>query len=229
MKINEIFYSIEGEGIRAGHPCVFIRTFGCNLNCNYCDSQYACKGDNYTEMSIVDILNEVKKYNTRYITITGGEPLIQDEEEMSSLIMCLLSYNYYVNIETNGAADLAYYREIRWNEIPNIYEGQFIFTMDWKSDSCGMSKFMNKDNLACLGRCDVLKFVVGSEQDLIQMKELLQSDEYLYSRVHIFVSPVFGKINPKYIVEFLKQNGLDKVRLQLQIHKFIWDPDERGV
>lgn len=229
MKINEIFYSIEGEGIRAGHPCVFIRTFGCNLNCNYCDSQYACKGDNYTEMSIVDILNEVKKYNTRYITITGGEPLIQDEEEMSSLIMCLLSYDYYINIETNGAADLSHYKELRLNEVSNISEGPFIFTMDWKSDSCGMSKFMNKYNLSCLGKCDVLKFVVGSEQDLLQMKDLLQSDEYLYERVNVFVSPVFGEIDPKSIVDFLKENGLDKVRLQLQIHKFIWDPNERGV
>lgn len=229
MKINEIFYSIEGEGIRAGHPCVFIRTFGCNLNCSYCDSQYACKGDDYTEMSILDILEEVKKYNTKYVTITGGEPLIQDKEEMSSLISSLLSLSYYVNIETNGAVDLNYYNKLRFNKVHNINQGQFIFTMDWKSDSCGMSKFMNKDNLSYLTICDVLKFVVGSEHDLIQMKELLQSDEYLYSKVNIFVSPVFGKIDTKDIVKFITENDLDEVRLQLQIHKFIWDPNERGV
>lgn len=229
MKINEIFYSIEGEGIRAGHPCVFIRTFGCNLNCSYCDSQYACYGDDYKEMSVSDILVEVKKYPTRYITITGGEPLLQDKEEMTSLILSLLSLNYYVNIETNGAVDLNYYQGLRYDEVEDFRSGKFIFTMDWKSSSCGMSKFMKTHNLSCLTTCDVLKFVVGSKQDLVEMQNLLESNQYLYSTVNIFVSPVFGNIDPKDIVKFITENGLYKARMQLQIHKFIWDPNERGV
>lgn len=223
MKINEIFYSIEGEGIRAGIPCIFIRTYGCNLNCSYCDSNYACKGDEYVEMTPVEILNKISDYPTKYVTLTGGEPLLQ--KGAINLIEDLCRHGYKVNIETNGAVDLSSinkFREEHWR----LLSDDLIITMDWKSISSGMSSAMLIDNLKYLKSQDVLKFVVGSNEDLIQMKQFLDSNR-IYTK-NIFVSPIFGDIEPKTIVEFILSNT-PNVRMQLQIHKFIWDANMRGV
>lgn len=217
MKINEIFSSIEGEGIRAGLPCVFIRFQNCNLRCSYCDSRYACEGSDYTCMSIDNIIDKVKSYNIPRATVTGGEPLIQ--KDIWKLIRKLSDEKISVNLETNGSIDIS----------PNekfSYDDNLIITMDWKSISSGESDKMLESNLQQLTDADVLKFVVGNQQDLDQMKSIVETYN---PGCHIFVSPIFGEIEPKDIVEYLLDNKLNHVRIQLQLHKYIWDPDKRGV
>ena len=217
MKVNEIFRSIEGEGIRAGVPAVFIRLFGCNLACSYCDSVYACKGDSYVHLSISEILDRVRKVSQgcKQVTVTGGEPLIHPGIE--KLLGALLREGYEVNVETNGSKDIICYPE---------YEDKLFYTMDYKCSSSGMNKFMNIERLNTLTSNDVLKFVVGSVDDL---NEALSVIEQLESEPQIFFSPIFGKIEAKDIVDYILQKRLYHCRVQLQLHKYIWDPNMRGV
>ena len=153
MKVSEIFKSIEGEGLRTGLPAVFIRLHGCNLRCSYCDSMYAVEGSDYKQMSVAQILDAVKEFSgITHVTLTGGEPLIhQDVEDLLSL---LSSNGYQVNIETNGTVPR------KWH-FPGLF-----YTMDWKCKSSGMSAKMKMENLETLGANDVLKFVVGTTEDL---------------------------------------------------------------
>ena len=220
MKVNEIFLSIEGEGIRTGRPAVFIRLFGCNLDCTYCDSAYACKGDDYEELSVPDICELVQVFNCKYVTLTGGEPLIH--KDAVKLVNNLCRRGFEVNIETNGAINLENFMA----GVRTDYRKNIILTMDWKSYSSGMADKMLLSNLKCLNNTDVLKFVVGDKNDLLQMMEIIQVNKL---ECHIFVSPVFGKIDPKHLVDFILVNKLHNVRVQLQLHKFIWDPEMRGV
>jgi 7-carboxy-7-deazaguanine synthase len=210
MKVNEIFYSIEGEGIRAGLPCVFIRLYGCNLNCSYCDTRYSCEDNEYREMSIYEIIEEVKKYNCPNITVTGGEPLMH--EGVDILLEALKRFDFNINVETNGSI------------MPRIKD--ILYTVDYKTFSSGMTSYMNKDAFTCLTENDVIKFVVGSIDDLEQAKAFI---EEIKPRAHIFVSPIFGKIEAAEIAEYLKNNSLNNWRHQLQMHKYIWKPTERGV
>lgn len=221
MKVVEIFNSIEGEGSRAGYLCTFIRLYGCNLRCTYCDSMYANEGSDYTELSVNEILHTVQGYMCNKITLTGGEPLIH--KDVATLLENLLKDNYFVNIETNGSIDLTNY----YNKFKTYIDlGKLMFTVDWKSLSSGMSSSMNQANLLLLTNKDVLKFVVGSGQDLDQMKNLINSNNL---NCQVFVSPIFGDIEPKEIVEYLQFNKLNSVRVQLQLHKFIWPVTMRGV
>lgn len=213
MKVVEIFKSIEGEGIRAGRPCTFIRLYGCNMSCSYCDSMYACKGNDYTEMTVAEIMDKVKKLGCKLITLTGGEPLLHFDE-VGELLDELS--DYFVNIETNGSIDPA----IVYN-----YDNTIV-TMDYKCPSSGMEKFMKEEYLDSLCDCDVLKFVVGSKEDLERAREVISN---LSTNPEIYFSPVFGEIEPREIVEFILENKLDNVHFQLQIHKFVWDKDARGV
>lgn len=210
MKVNEIFYSIEGEGIRAGLPCVFIRLYGCNLNCSYCDTRYSCENNEYREMSVYEIIEEVKKYKCPNITVTGGEPLMH--EGIDILLKALKFHSFNVNVETNGSI------------MPR--ERDILYTVDYKTFSSGMTSYMNKDAFTCLTENDVIKFVVGSVDDLEQAKAFI---EEIKPRAHIFVSPIFSKIEAAEIAEYLKNNSLNNWRLQLQMHKYIWKPTERGV
>lgn len=212
MKVVEIFNSIEGEGKRAGYPCTFIRLYGCNLNCDYCDSQYACKDDAYTVMSIPEILETVSHWNCNRITVTGGEPLIH--KGIIALLEVLVNNGYRVNVETNGTQ----YIPIR---IPNLF-----YTMDYKSLSSGMNKFMEASVFHDLGRNDILKCVVGSVEDL---DDCLAFIEEARPECEIFISPIFGKIEPAQIVEYIQKHKLNDWRVQLQLHKFIWNPEKRGV
>lgn len=223
LPVTEIFKSIEGEGIRTGYPSVFIRLYGCQLRCSYCDSMYSVEGGNFSYKSVEEICKEVNQFSDSIrITITGGEPLIHDE--IYDLVS-ILSKTHEINIETNGACDLTQLFELREKLI-----GSNIFaTMDWKSISSGVSDDMLVSNIGLLQESDVLKFVVSSVDDLIQMSELISTYQ---PSCNIFVSPVFGKIDPEVIVNFLISNDdkyLENIRIQLQLHKLIWDPDKRGV
>lgn len=228
MQINEIFSSIDGEGIRTGYPVTFIRSQFCSLNCKYCDTAYSLEpfdeygNPQFTHLSIEEIVDECKRLGNKRITFTGGEPLIQ--KDARSLVSALTQLGYEVNIETNGNIPL----DIITEEIADcpIDQDKVIITMDWKSPSSGMREKMLADNLKHLTKKDVLKFVVGSKEDLDDMKNLLDQNNL---DCHIFVSPIFGDIEPEDIVSYILDNNLQQVRVQLQLHKIIWDPAKRGV
>lgn len=215
MKVVEIFNSIEGEGKRAGMPCTFIRLYGCNLNCSYCDSRYACEDNNYTLPTLQEIMQKVDDFKCPHVTVTGGEPLIQPGIDV--LLHILSRYGYYVNVETNGSCPLT----IRYSNM--------FYTVDYKTFSSGMTDKMNPETFENLRNEDVLKFVVGSQKDLVQAMEFERSLVHEPPGLSVYVSPVFGKIDPKEIVEFMNENKLWHWKLQLQLHKYIWDPDMRGV
>ena len=179
MNVNEIFYSIDGEGIRTGAPAVFIRLTGCNLRCGYCDTAYAFNEG--SEMSESEIIDAVKQYKCKNVTVTGGEPLLQGRELIKKL--CRLGYN--VNVETNGSLP-----------INDIQHANAIITMDY-----------NKEDLKTVKRI---------------------REEY-NPKCYIYISPVFGECEPLDIVEFVKEMNNPKIRAQIQLHKIIWKPNERGV
>lgn len=219
FSVNEIFYSIEGEGIRAGYPCVFVRFNGCNLKCDYCDTEYAqCKDAKGKEMTCEDIVKAVQHYGCSRVTLTGGEPMLQ--KDISTLIRLLASRNIEVNVETNGSLDA---RGIIGN-VPGC-----IVTMDYKSVTSNMNSHMDLSYLYRLRDTDVLKFVVGNEEDMIDAIRVIKALDIQNVHPHIFFSPVFGSIEPSTIVEFIKTYGLTQCRVQLQLHKFIWPPEQRGV
>ena len=219
MKVSEIFLSIEGEGKRVGTPCVFIRLYGCNLRCSYCDSLYAIEGKDYQELSINQIVDELKKYNVKNITLTGGEPLIH--KDVDDLINKLISEKFFINIETNGT-------------IKPIIKGENIFyTVDWKSPSSMMMDRMNLSVFKNLSKNDVIKFVVGNIEDLLQAESVIQRLQELYNDEipSIFISPIFNQIDNESIVNFILHSETLKkqTRFQIQLHKIIWNPEMRGV
>ena len=207
MKVNEIFFSVEGEGKRTGELAAFIRLTGCNLRCSYCDTKYSYFDGR--EISARGIADAVKDY--RNVTLTGGEPLLQDCHELLSLLR-----SHEVNIETNGSITLDEYLKF-----PNAF-----FTMDFKCESSRMVDAMSYSNLKILREKDVLKFVVGDESDLELAREICNE---FSPKAAVYISPVFGEIELVEIVEFMKRRHMENWRLQVQLQKIIWSPDERGV
>lgn len=215
MQVCEIFTSIEGEGIRAGKVCTFVRFVGCNLRCSWCDTVYSYDGGR--SMSVDEILACIPA-DARLVTLTGGEPLLQDRDEMEDLVSSLVGRGIEVNFETNGSVDFT----------PYLRDGIMI-TADYKLPSSGMTDRMDMSALKGLRACDVLKFVVGSEEDLRDMGKVLEG---LMPRCHVFISPVFGCIEPARLAEWLKGYPLKykmDIRMQIQLHKVIWKPETRGV
>lgn len=218
FSVAEKFVSINGEGVRAGELAVFIRFAGCNLKCGYCDTKWANAVDAPAEkMESKDILDYILSTGVENVTLTGGEPLLR--QEMGELIDTLMSAGLRVEIETNGSIHLREFAD-------RVYRP--VFTMDYKLPSSGMEEYMCSDNFGCLEKHDTVKFVSGSMEDLERAVEVIES-HHLTERCHVYISPVFGKIEPADIVEFMKEKKLNDVRLQLQLHKFIWDPDKKGV
>lgn len=227
MQISEIFDSIDGEGVRAGKLCTFIRVFGCNLRCSYCDSMYAvdakCSDIPPREMGINEILSYVNR-DYRRVTLTGGEPLLFPDSVR--LVNRLCEMDYEVNIETNGSCDIVAFRDlIEYNE--NMF-----FTVDFKLPSSGEMYSMRLSNFDNLKKRDVLKLVIGSEEDLSVAIGLAHDIAEKYGRdaPHIFVGVVFGSFELSRVIdEFMKDPILKDVQFQIQMHKIIWDPDRRGV
>ena len=215
-EVAEKFVSINGEGAHAGELAAFIRFRGCNLRCTYCDTAWANRPDTVAAAtSVEELVSWVKSVNVRNITLTGGEPLLQ--KDIGELVSALRDYR--VEIETNGSVSLAPLAE-------SVYRP--VFTMDYKLPGSGMEAHMNTDNFALLNCHDSVKFVAGSEDDLKRAAEIIENYG-LIDRCHVYFSPVFGKIEPVRIVEFMTKNNLNGTRIQLQLHKFIWAPDKRGV
>lgn len=218
-KVAEHFISINGEGSRAGQLALFIRMKGCNLNCDYCDTKWANEAGAPAEDMTLDQIEElVRSSGVENVTLTGGEPLFRTG--MKELLGRLAQIpGISVEIETNGSVDLAPYVDLADN---------IIFTMDYKLACSGMEKKMHLSNFGILKKKDTVKFVIGSPADLMRAEEIIGQYE-LAGRVHIYFSPVFGSIDPKEMVDFMVEHRLNKVNMQLQLHKYIWDPDERGV
>lgn len=218
-KVVEKFISINGEGTLAGQLAVFIRFKSCNLDCNYCDTKWANKPDAPFEvMTENDIYDYIKITGIKNVTLTGGEPLIQ--KDIITLLKKLAYDNsIHVEIETNGSADIS-----EAAAIPNRPS----FTIDYKLPESGMEKFMLTENYAFLDRRDTVKFVVSSPSDLEKARQII-TEYKLTDKCPIYFSPVFGRIEPSEIVEFMIKHKLNGINMQLQLHKFIWDPDKRGV
>ncbi len=205
--VNEIFFSIDGEGKRAGSLAAFIRLAGCNLRCSYCDTTYAFTEG--TPLRAEEIAEAVKGWKN--VTVTGGEPLCQDVHVLLQRLR-----EHEVNIETNGSVDVTPYHAYPW----------VFFTLDYKCPSSGMESSMLEKNFQTLRPQDVLKFVVGDMEDLRTAQRVCEKYE---PRCLVYLSPVFGKIEAKEIVEYMKSARYKNWRLQLQLHKYIWPPDARGV
>lgn len=220
--VNEIFASINGEGTLSGELAIFIRLSGCNLRCSYCDTQYAQLPKIGNEMTVSAILDEIAQYKgINNITLTGGEPLFR--ENIGILLEELIKNGYLVNIETNGSIALD-------NLINAPFSNKLIFCCDYKLASSLEESKMKLANIKQLRQQDVLKFVIGDNQDFIKIKQLVQNFK---PQCYIYLSAVFGKIKPAEIVEKLTEwapnMDTSKMRVQLQMHKYIWDPNLRGV
>ncbi|MDD7261243.1 MAG: putative 7-carboxy-7-deazaguanine synthase QueE [Fusobacterium mortiferum] len=219
FKVVEIFESINGEGRRVGQLAIFIRLQKCNLNCSYCDTRWA-NGDDapYTLMSEDEIYDRILKSGIKNITLTGGEPLLHKDVEIL-LEKIGENPNLSLEIETNGSIELEKFSKLK---------NPPLFTMDYKLPSSKMENKMCLDNFKYLTSKDTVKFVVGTIEDLKKAKEIIERYS-LIGKCAVYFSPVFNSIDPIEIVKFMKENRLNGVNLQLQIHKFIWDPESKGV
>lgn len=228
MLISEIFSSIDGESKRAGELATFVRTVGCNLRCSYCDSKYTWEKEATSkEMTIDEIVDKCKELGNHNITFTGGEPLLQKEAD--NLIKALQLNGFEVSVETNGAVD---FTKFKFFHTYDHYDKNLAWVcVDYKCGSSGMEKKMiGLDKFAKLRSFDVLKFVVGSYSDLLEALMVMEHLRKQNCDCWFYLSPVFGAIEPKEIVEFMQKHNLQyKTRFQLQLHKMIWNPDMRGV
>lgn len=225
MPVAERFVSVNGEGMHAGQFSTFIRFRGCNLACSYCDTRWACSDDcPAEELSVGEIVAFVQEQGTPCVTLTGGEPLLQSQLE--ALVDALaFETECFVEIETNGACDIAPLASLRRRQIG---AGHLGFTLDFKSPSSGMSSRMLVSNYEHLTADDCVKFVVGSREDLDAAAAVIE-EHGLLDRCPVFFSPVFGQIEPSSIVDYLSSNGLRDARVQVQLHKVIWPGVEKGV
>jgi 7-carboxy-7-deazaguanine synthase len=210
LKINEIFKSIQGESTYAGLPCTFIRLAGCNLRCTYCDTNYAYYHGK--ELADEEILSKIKEYGVKLIEFTGGEPLLQ--EETPKLLKTLLDNDYRVLIETNGSICIG------------CLDKRLNVIMDFKTPKSGMSERMRVENFKFLKKTDQIKFVLMDKSDYTWAKDIIVKHNLLDRFDNILMSPAYGDLSPKPLVSWILRDNLP-VRVQLQIHKYIWAPDER--
>jgi len=210
MRVTEIFFSIQGEGTRAGRPCVLVRFTGCDLRCGYCDTSYAFHGGR--EMSKAEILEAVARHPCRFVLLTGGEPLLQ--RDLPELARQLLGRGYEVAVETHGQLPL--------DELP----AEVIRVADVKTPGSGevTTDFAYLDRLR---PHDEVKFVVCSEEDFRWSAEVIRRHR-LERRVAVLLSPSDGQVDPRDLARWLLGSGLE-ARLSLQIHKVIWGAQARGV
>ena len=211
LKINEIFYSIQGESSYTGLPRIFIRLTYCNLRCSYCDTEYAFH--NGSDMSINHILKHIDQYPSNLVMVTGGEPLLQ--KDCISLMDELLKNKYNVMLETSGSLPL--------NKVPK----KVVKIVDFKCPTSKMKHKNNWDIITDIDEKDEIKFVIGDREDYNWSKEMIK--EYDLDKIcPILFSPVYDKINIENLSKWILDDGLN-VRLQMQLHKYIWGADKKGV
>jgi 7-carboxy-7-deazaguanine synthase len=212
LALNEIFFSIQGESTQAGRPCTFVRLMGCPLRCKYCDTEYAFfEGKKW---GFDEIFSELEKFPTKLIEVTGGEPLAQPNS--IAFMQELVDRNYEVLIETSGAFPIS--------EIPP----QVRVILDIKTPGSGELSRMRWENLAALKRgYDEVKFVVTSKEDF-DFAVTTAQEHKLFDRLVVLISPSFKDVSNLQLAEWVLSSG-KPFRMQLQMHKYIWEPEKRGV
>lgn len=223
MLVNETFYSVQGESTFSGRPCLFIRLVGCNLECSYCDTQYANKKDNpqFTqfEMSVPELIELCKKSPAQIVEITGGEPLLQ-LEELAPFCVELVKFKDAVLIETNGSLPIKFFH----NAPANLH-----VIMDIKTPSSGMEERTFWENLTKYkNRKTQFKFVIGDENDFQFAKDICLEYNLENAGNEVLISPVFGQIELKELASWVLTD-MPYARMQVQLHKLIWGVEERGV
>lgn len=211
LKVNEIFYSIQGESTMAGLPCIFIRLTHCNLRCSYCDTEYAFFEG--TDFSVSEIISEVNKYGCNLVEITGGEPLLQKEVHILMKELCDLGFQ--VMIETGGSLPI------------KETDKRVKVIMDLKCPSSKMSDKNLYENIISLKQDDEIKFVIGNREDYDWSKDLIHKYS-LTEKCIVLFSNVYSDLEPIHLAEWILTDKL-KVRFQIQMHKYIWNPAKRGV
>ena len=210
--VNEIFYSIQGESIYSGCPCVFVRLTGCNLRCTYCDTQYAYEEGE--KMEIAQIMQRIAHFKCRLIEVTGGEPLLQNKTPL--LVSKLLNNGYVVMMETNGSLDIS------------RVDRRCIKVLDIKCPSSNEAKKNDLKNLKRLNSIDQIKFVIGNHEDYTYAKNIISSYCLDFPGYRILFSPVYSKMPPAELADWILRDHLN-VRLHLQVHKYIWPDREKGI
>lgn len=213
LLVNEIFHSIQGESTLAGWPCVFVRLTGCNLRCNYCDTRYAWEEGRLLDSR--EILRQIRQFGCSLVEITGGEPLIQ--QDTPAMIVELLDCGYRVLIETNGSRDIS------------RVDSRCVRIVDFKCPSSGETDSIDLENIGRLNEHDELKLVVADWNDYLFAKDITRQVQKLsFPDLTIHFSPVFGRLESRELARWILRDGL-RVRLNVQLHKYIWGPCQRGV
>ena len=211
IKIHEIFYSIQGESSYAGKPTVFVRTSGCHLRCTYCDTTYAYHEG--SQLLVSEILEQIERYPTKFVCLTGGEPLLQ--KELPELIQKLLLKNYQVSIETSGDIDCSH------------IDPRVKLIIDVKTPDSGAFGAFHQKNLQLANVNNEFKFVICTEKDFNWAHQFC-TDNSLFEKTEVLFSPSHGVIDEKWLAKKILSSGAF-ARLQLQLHKYIWSPEQRGV
>lgn len=209
--VNEIFYSIQGESTHVGRPCVFVRLAYCNLRCSYCDTAYAFNEG--SGKNVEEVLSEIRRYSAHLVEVTGGEPLMQPD--VHPLMTALCDLGYEVLLETGGSLDI------------EPVDGRVKRIVDFKCPSSGMAKKNLWRNAGLLRSGDEVKFVIGTREDFDWAVERVR-EHHLPERVTVLFSPVFGELEPRLLAGWILSLDLP-IRMQLQMHKYIWEPTARGV
>jgi 7-carboxy-7-deazaguanine synthase len=211
MRITEIYKSVQGETQYAGRPCTLVRTTGCDLRCGYCDTAYAFYGGR--DMNLDDIVGEVRRLAAPLVLLTGGEPMLQ--REIGALAERLLGDGFEVMIETSGAHAV--------DSLP----AEVIRIVDVKTPGSGEGHRMRWDVLDGLRPRDAVKFVVCSEADYNWAAAIIR-ERRLHERTEVLLSPSHGQVDPRDVVAWMLRDQLP-ARLNLQLHKYIWSPETKGV
>ena len=212
LTVNEIYHSVQGESTWAGRPCVFVRLTFCDLRCSYCDTEYAFYEGN--KMLLAEIVSQAATFGCPLVEITGGEPLLQ--KNVLPLMTMLCDAGYTVLLETSGAHDIS------------TVDKRVHRIMDLKTPGSGEVEKNLWANIEHLTSQDEVKFVIGSREDYEWSREKVTRFDLAKTCHAVLFSPIFGRIDPRQIVDWILADRLD-VRFQLQMHKFIWAPTQRGV
>lgn len=221
LPLVEIFETVEGEGTAAGYPTTFVRLFGCPLRCVWCDTKYSYP-PYHAEMSlsIRDIVQRVSANQARRVCLTGGEPLLYERQATLLLQeLAKLPQMVDIHVETSGAIDLTPF-------LQEVQSSKVRYILDYKLFGSGETEKMHLPNVEKLRVTDELKFVIASRADFEQACQVLE--EYELKCIVLF-SPVWDSLSPSELVQWMLARGLAEVKLSLQTHKFVWDPNQRGV
>jgi 7-carboxy-7-deazaguanine synthase len=211
LVVSEVYPSIQGESTHVGEPCVFVRLTGCNLRCSWCDTEYAFHGG--TRRTVEDIVGEVLDYELPVVEVTGGEPLLQPA--VHRLMTVLADEGKLVLLETSGSLDIS------------MVDPRIVRIVDLKCPDSGEAAKNNWDNIAHLRAHDELKFVLAGRRDYEWARDRIREHD-LAALCTVLLGPVWGSLQPAELARWILEDRLP-VRLQVQLHKYIWSPDARGV